>query len=446
MSITRHLIEHEMLGIGLGQNVKTIGVGGNFADLASAVSAGGDRIVERNNAIGVTTTITNGSPTVTFVGTSYVSLPDATKPRFDDLIQFRDEGRYYKIKSIDSDTQITLYENYVGVTATAVSMKHSWHYLDWMTLLILGGNHNIDGIDIPSGYVITGFGENSNTMSEVSVAKGSPFNAIGEVVFKDLTIAPTPLWGSLDALVRQNQLLSGNEIYWAGQNLVFDSCKLDTRSLDGSHMEGNVSYPFMPNGRTIYKNCKMINDNAAKFLDVYDVGGTPAYAFDNTTTKVILDNCNFTFEWGFGWNKITQKQGLWINDDIELTTLNGSIDSTIDIPFGSVFPSIVGGVYIDAACVVNIRNTPIRNNIPSASQPDHGILVNAGATVNIDNANIESANGAGVIVTNAGAVVNIRGGRVKGSTNSINAGTGTINYDNHVALIGTNTGGTLLDT
>ena len=452
MSVFKHIKEHAILGVeSFGSKSAIIGNSGKYPTIAAAIAAFGDRIKQRGSAAGVTTTITNGEATVTFVGTAYKTSPNNTKPRVGDLIQFRSEDRYYKIKYIVSNTVIELEEPYDGTTATGVSMAHDWHYLDWVTLFISPGQHNLAGLTIPSGYVFSGYGAYSNTLSELSTSPGSPFNTVGECVFKDLTFAPTAAFGSLDAIARQNINPDGTENYWAGQTVIFDSCTFDARSLSGEHNDGFVNYPLMPNGTVIYRSCHMKNDNSAAFQNLYYSAGSGLVV--NTveaTTFVKCFNCHFEFLPGYNYASLTNKEAVKI--EVEATYLFKScfFESVTDLPYVHLFPAIVGGVYFPSGATnitADFDNCRIRNSIPSATQPSHGILCDANVIVNVDGCSIE-VDDDGIQMTNTSGTINVRGGRVKGGTNALNGSvaTATINYDNNVTLIGGTTGAGVTNT
>lgn len=450
MDISEHVKEHLALGIPFLPNSYTryVGSGGKYSTIAQAVANTTEtsQITERVYSTHTETlTKTNGSAVITGSGTTWrtdLNLGDvpniyARRVAAEDLMRFLGDTRYYKIKSVESDTQFTLYEPYQGTTVGPSSQVWNMYYLKRLAIVILPGQHTTDGtaLALHPGIDLFGFGPDTTFVSENTV---SPvFNSLSDNRIQGISFSPNgpdSLWGDMDGITNFVQ-----STLWAGAEFEMRQCKIVRSNLRGYHASGNLRLPILRGGKATFSDIDIWIDGPSS----YTAGGAVTATIDNT--KVLLDNVRIRRVLGHDISLINNglsQYSIWANEvaTYDLNNIYIDIQESSTNPLGGN----IGPIYTNAACIINMNG--VRSKVVNTSGTTEittGVEVTAAATVNISNCDIDAqgTGAVGIFVNAAGAVVNVRTGtRIKGTTNSINCAAGTVNVSANADLIGATTG------
>lgn len=421
----------------LGGNLATVGSrSAMYQTIASAIADIGSRMVVRRSRT-ETLTVTNGSATVTGSGTDWLpSGGNADNMGIGDLIRFDTDTRYYKIKSINSDTNLTLWEPYQGSTKSGVSVPYETYYFERFTLLLLPNDLAQNGITeaaLAPGFDLVGLTPFGASLSENATSNAVSLSNFGENSIIGLRFAPTAEWGDLD------KWISVNTTIWAGSDNLIANCLVENTDARRFHSGGVLGYPVVAAGKSTIRNTIMRSSRAP----VPATGGAVTATAANT--EVNFDTCRFEL----------------IPDAISYTTgvlLPGGLACTADAThnvhgcvidlrdFGLTAASgNVSGIYVNPTSgtsnIVNVNNSTIRARNTTGS-PAVGLEVAGPCTVNIAQSDVEGvggANGFGVYMNSATATVNIRAGsRIKGSASQggIANLAGTANVSGNADIIG----------
>lgn len=210
MSIDKHIEEHIALGLAW-QNAKvyTVGEGGRFADLATALSyiaalSGTD--VMTDVTVAGTATTTQNSDAVTGSGTAFT-----TALRANDYIAISGDGAgfvtgtiYYPLWSVQSATSLRLATGYVGTggAGKTITVKRPVQYV----LLLSPGVHTISSdVSLPNGIALSLVGA-SRTGTVLNVQGSLQYPRTCRLSIENMTIRshdllldPSTVIGALDA-------------------------------------------------------------------------------------------------------------------------------------------------------------------------------------------------------------------------------------------------------
>jgi len=452
MSLESHIQEHVALRLG-GLGSRNLAMVNGPQQLISKVNAFSDRKRVRVNHGTPTLTLTNGSAVVTASGTTWRTGTASDRPRFFDLIQFGSDTRFYKIKSVDTDTQITLYETYQGTSVVATATAMITYYLDWITFLLMPGEYTFpvspDHLVVHPGQAFVGMSKYGCILSEGSSSPPTPFFDWGENRVENLTIAPTNDFGSLDGLFSVAGLSDAKT--WAGMVSKVSNCRLSALNLNGEHSGGNLRLPLIGQGHSIIEYCEIENDNPSGFQNI---GGRTGVS-TSADTKVSLNHCVYKTLKGFGLGASFSSPGMLT---LDLNATYNIDQSIIDMEDLAVSPSSLvgnpGALFVPSTVTDVVANfssltSRVANTRASGSSIPSCIDVRGPCTLNITRSDLE-AEGTGAVAiecAHASAVINVRGTRLKGTTNSVNCSAGTVNLDTASTEIGGTTGvGTINDS
>jgi hypothetical protein len=452
MGIVNHIKEHAMLGLTGAYSGLSIPVS-SAAELAAQVASYGDRKTLRVDAGTPTLTLTNGSPTVTGGGTAWrATTPEGIllNPRIDDLILFGSDTRYYKIKSVDLDTQLTLYEDYAGsnVTTTATAMKT--YYMSWVSFVLMPGEYAL-GIAVYPGQSFVGIDRHACIVSEESTTPPTPFTDWGENRLSNLTIAPTNDFGTVDGLFTCARLSGAPSKVWGGMESIVSNCTLSTMNLNGAHNGGEMRLPLFGGGKSTITGCSIVSDNPAGF-------GGPGGAVDPTSANAIVNLHNNLMSTNKGFENGTSFASpiMFAFSDPATYNIDHATAIMEDLAVSpSSFVGSPGSMWVPSTGlatppIINISHLTSRvvNNRVSGTSVPACIQVDGEATVNISQSDLD-AQGTGaqtIRCTHASAVINVRGSRISGGTNSIDCSAGIVNVDTASTLIGATTGAGTINT
>jgi len=445
MTLGFHRREHQKLREGvnftLNNNAFSIGAGGNFSTLEDAVAVAGDRLT-LVNTFSANIAIFAASTTIVGTGTTWRTNKQL---RVGDLLQIAgDTTKFHKVLEVATDTSITLGGGFDGtqIFPSAVTQIEVFR-IDWASLILLPGQHVSPdtGISLTPGLAICGLEKYSTILSEIDSAPPAPFINFGENILSNFTLGPTDAWSDLDGIQS-----SPSTSLWGGAVSIMDNMFIRCKDTGGDHGNGAGGLHVPSGGRSIVNNCEI----EFELLLQVNHGGRVTPTVNNT--KIEMRNTTLRQVkswWSYGGavlplppTALRADKAITYNLD-DCTILidhNADMSSTFDDPTG---------IHAVGAGIINLNRSRIRAN---NGQTISGINCPASstATVNVTNSDIEvlagSGTGKGILTEDAGATVNVRGSRVKGNTNSLHAVAGTINYDTASTLLGTNTGGTALNT
>ena len=287
-------------GSGLTQPVRAAQVGDLLFIDGGTVYGGSRRTSGYSTG---TVSVTNGSPTVTGSGTTWSTNVDAGS-----LLNVGG-NRYYVVQAVNSDTSITLTENYGGTTAAGSAYatvplgsadfandraRSSQHYAAVASRLISGEGRKVwisDGIDPDTGYLQsqtfqdTGNHELPNGAEVVGLAavgtKCLVFTTQGLFVITNLAFDIVDTLGNQQHGVQQ---LSQDLVLWGKAGLASWQQQVIAPCTDGCYLLDGTSSPqlisrsitpllsdyqrqgLQPGGASVYRN--------HYFLPVIDGGGT----------------------------------------------------------------------------------------------------------------------------------------------------------------------------
>lgn len=286
MSIPKHIKEHLALGLAargasFGSTTKVVspsgGSGGGYSSIQDALdSISTDDTIELVSARTNTISVTNGSPIVTGTGTNWVggTTNDGMYSHPDNLFSV-DGSRFYKIRSIDSDTQITLFENYAGSTDASVT---SWglYVVRWHTVLLLPGYHYSStsnggspyALFSPPGVVIRGVSrEACHIVGGHSTQTPAYMDALvsvqTDIRFEDVTIGADfkpsgSIHGAMERMYNGSNRPSVPTTWtWAGGLPKFLRCAVNHQNSAGVHA-GGIWYLGESGG---YDDCVITSDS-----------------------------------------------------------------------------------------------------------------------------------------------------------------------------------------
>lgn len=397
-------------------------------------------ITTRSSATSVVTA-TAGSAVVTGLDTSGVYVGDLWK---------RDAGtRYYKVKQVDSASQITLWEPILGGDAIAgVSTAYTFYWLNRYNLVMAPNEYTVVGtspIVLKSGIDFTALDAYATSFNEGQIDPNSPFSNLGDNNFTNIRWAPSSTFGAMDGMFGANGYSAIDPTLWAGARASFNRCIVDSANAANVHSGGQLRMPILNGGRVDYNQCEFLLDGAASFLD----GG--AVTPTNTNTRIVMNGCKHiktagaTSAAGDAVHQFCLEVGGWTDQ-----TLKGTFDivdpvirfQDLDVSAGSGYSNLVGGILVNAAAVVNLHGGSITvENTSAGGDASVGVhVVIDGAEVNVFGTDISVAGTTpvGVKVDAVAATVNVRTGtRISASTNTINAEAGsTVKISPNTDLIG----------
>lgn len=411
-----------------GQKSVTVGAGGNYPDIQTAITALGSRITSRTSQTTVVTA-TNGSPTVTLG-----AWPTGNVLWVGDLWKPDSGTRYYKIKALNSTAKtITLWENFAGTTISGVSTAWSSYYLDRISLFLLPGSLASNGAVMQPGFDLVGLNQHGMAVAEESSFPAYPITNFGENNIIGIGFAAVPAWGDLDKMVGPI-----NPNLWGGADSFIENCYIQNADLNGVHSGGYLAYPIQAGGRITYRNTVFRSSRSpVSVISAYAAGaGAVTPTVSNTIVNFdegcrfegVIDNESYTGQFFPGaicadapatYNFIAPT--IAIDDRAMSSFIGNAAGILVGDPVGRGGSVGTGTINIHSP-MIRVANT--------GTLVANGIEVTTAATVNIDGADVEAAGttSTGLYVNNASATVNIRGGcRFKGATNSLNNVAGTVN-------------------
>lgn len=416
-----------VLGVGPPFGIKSfsVGVGGLYPDINTAINSLGSRFVVRRSLTD-TLTVTNGSATMS--GFTANTTRAANNLGVGDLIKIGSDTRYYKIKAVNggSPFTITLWEPYQGTSLSGVSTPYTTSYLSRIALLVLPGELNYTNAILQPGFDLYGIAPYTSFLDETSGTNPWPLANFGENNITGLCFQPGSVWGDLDHMMG-----SVNPNIWGGADNRITNCLVVNGDLRDFHAGGELSYPVQNGGRTTYMGCV--------FRSARTPIANPGGAVTPTTANT---ECNFDFCRFEGiWDTESETGEIFpcgIVTDVPATfNFNHPI---IEIPdralpsfAGDVTGFLVGeptGASTEGPCVVNIYDPQIVV-ANSGTRNVEGIAVTSASTVNIfgGSVNASGTSAIGLQVNNASAVVNVlKPASISGSSSNITKTAGTLNY------------------
>lgn len=394
-------------------------------------------------------TATNGSATVTGVSTGWSTV--GSRVGVGDLWKPDSGSRYYKIKFVVSDTEITLWEPYQGTTISATSTAFTFYYFNRYNLVMAPGEYSVVGtspIVLKSGIDFTALDAYATAINEGQSTPNSPFSNLGDNNFTNIRWAPTSTFGAMDGMFGASGYAGIDPTLWAGARASFNRCIINATNSRDVHAGGATRAPLLRGGVTEYNDCEFLQDHSFILL--------PGGAVTNTTanTRLIMRNCKHEKVAGSDTASgfLLYPAVLSIGDASGGTTplcTADIINPTIvyrDLDKPSSALGNTSGLLVNSASVVNLSGGHIRvENSSGGTIKSIGVEVTAAATVNISRSDIEASgtSGTGVLSNHASAVVNIRAGsRIKGS--AANSGVvntaGTVEVSPNADVIGGTTG------
>lgn len=470
---------------GLGDNVVTVGVGGQYSNIQAAIDSITDNLPD-NYSTG-TVSVTNGSATITF----------SSAPADDKVVAGRDlftvdGSRYYRIKSgptTDGGATFTLYENYLGTTNATASF--SVRKPNPRTILLLPGVYDytadalaknvmlkpyvgIAGVDRDSCIIRRNKNNTSGSATPVvGLAHGSwlrnltidstdgHFNYFRMGLTADATSQTQAMSGSFWLLDKVSLLNKDpnfidagpdyliDSAYFNGDTLLFDNCYFE-HCWDGftwvNNGSGRLKVTF--NNPIIYKTPYPDSDTSATGATFIRAGVTGASATDILMINPVYNqallcagevaasavfarqfgNTGMLVVGGGATAKVVNPAidmdvgaGVGKCAGIALNNLSGTGGSTLECVGGYI--NIAGAGGGDAADYVD----GAANNLPTSTLTISGTRIESGKT--------------GVRQNNATATTNLQGGaRIKGATNSLVNTAGTMNKSANVSTVGAESG------
>lgn len=443
MSLGLHLKDHAGLGVpSFGTMVHTVGSGGDFPTLASAISAlapsgNGYDLVKADWAGTQTITATNGSPTVSGSGTSWPAVAGVTGTalRVNGLWKPAAATKYYRIKSIDSPTQFTLWENYADTTINNASTAHSGYTIQRHTLLLLPGRHAAGMQNTAMGIDITALSREAVIVNESSGTPATPFGNTYDTEFSNVSFAANAAWGDMDGfatncLVPAGAVITHRNVRYrcandggvhqggslrltvaAGVTTVFDGCVIQSAKTPTVQVDAGRLTPSNANTRVVFQG-------GTKFQVVRDVDSATANTIIYPSAVLLQSLGTYDF-----LGTLSE-----VPDELNLDPLLGN----------------VGAISTWAANIINLHGHRGRSQNANVNGNAYALELTAGATVNVFGSDLEASgtNGTALVLSGTGATVNVRAGsRLKGSTNSVNCAAGnTVNVSGNADLIGATTG------
>jgi hypothetical protein len=388
--------------------------------------------------------VSNGGTTVTGVSTGWgstnpVGVGDLWKP---------DSGsRYYKVKFVTDDTHFELWEPYQGTTISAASTAFSFSYLNRYSILMSPGEYSVIGTEpiiLQPGFDFVALDPHSTALNEGQAAPSSPFSNLSDNNFTNLRWAPTATFGAMDGMFGAAGYAAIKPDAWAGIVSKFAGCIVHSGNARDIHSGGATRLPVIAGGAMIYDMCEFLQDHQASF----DVGG--GLTASNANTEIIMNGCVHRKVPGSD----SKGTSLLYQHLLSIVDMGGGLLGTFHInnplfiyPDYGLNPLLgnAAGIGIMVAAAVNVSGAKaIIANTSGAAPISCGIDVQAAASVNVSGSDIEASGtgGTGINIGAVAATVNVRAGsRIKGSTNSINAGAGsTVNVSGNADLIGATTG------
>lgn len=428
-----------------GPNVLTVqgyaGGPGQYATLQDACDAAGDRTTVRFSGTN-TVTLTNGSAVVTGSGTTWKTLQGANKTsyiRAGDLVQFAPDTDWYKVKTLDSDTQITLYESYQGTTrSTSLLWKSA--YLDWREILLMPGEYLVGGVNVYPGIAIRGFSRDLVRMSEIQSSPGYLFDDWGENRLTDITCAPTTFFGAMDSFMQ-----SSWPNLWHGAQSVIEGCVFEFGNPGNAHAGGTGKLPLLQGGISIIQNCRFRGDHAIDFFPTVS-----RQTVTSSDSQVYLQNNHHLYQPGADVSGILLQSALYVDGGeffIDGVTINFVDD------FG-ISPVLFkpAGITLSDDGIIHLSNSRIHvANSPDADGIHVESFIGTSLQFDITGCDIEvlgGTTGYGIHCNKAGAVVNVRMSRVKGNSSAVHCAAGTVNIDtpSTSGLIGGTSGAGTINT
>lgn len=434
-------------------NVMTIGVGARYSSITDAFTDNTGRGLAVRNPIEKPVSVIG--PVLIGTGTDWKKA--GLDPRGDenmavgDLISIESGGvwsRWYKIKTVSSDTGAVLYEN-----GPASGSAYRLARLVPKTFLLVPGEYAESDIPFEPGLNLIGADKNACILSEDSSGSPFPIGSYGENLIANMTLGATLAWGSLESM-------AGVATYpdlWAGARLNLKDVRVVQGDYDGTHAGGITSWPMLPNGNTLYDGCEFYVAGTMR-------SGQPIQTGVPADTRVMFKHTYFERVDDIVSAAITEPSLLIVPQncivdlfgcvmDIPTTTINPASASTFCRvgagPLGSAANSILNidstRMYAQAddvvgieaetdSAVVNIRNS----SIECAGAATKGIQA-LGTDVNVTNSDVEAVQA--ITCEHASSTVNVRAAtRAKGSTNSLLQTAGTVNKGSFVSSIGAESG------
>lgn len=394
-------------------------------------------------------TATNGSATVTGVSTSWSGT---NKVAVGDLWKPDAESRYYKIKFVISDTELTLHEPYQGTTISAASTAFTFFYYNRYNLVLAPGEYVTRGaypiIVLKGGFDFTALDAYATSINEGQSSPNSPFSNLGDNNFTNIRWAPTNAFGAMDGMFGATGYPAIDPTLPAGTRATFNRCIINATNQRDIHAGGITRAPILSGGVTEYNQCEWLQDHMFSLM--------PGGAVTPTTanTRLIMRGNKHEKVAGSdtGSGSLLYPAVLLIGDASDGATKCTAdiIDPTIlyrDLDKPNSALGNCAGLLVNSASVVNLHGALIRveNTSSGGAAKSIGVEVTAAATVNISASDIEASGteGTGVLCNHASAVVNIRSGnRIKGSAanSGIVNSAGTVNLSANSDVIGGTTG------
>ena len=427
----------------LGESVYTVGAEGTFLTVADAVASlapsgnGYDLLVARVTKT-QTITATNGSPTVTGSGTNWLNssatYPNPDMPGFvGDLWKPAAASKYYRIKSIDSDTQFTLWENYTDTTISNASTTYSAYYINRKTLLLLPGFHRMSTVSTAIGLDITALDGATAIVDETNSASPTPFGNVFDSNMTNIKAMPSNTFGDMDGFCASAVAPAGSEVTYKGLHI---RCANSGQN----HQGGSLRIPGLAGSTTIYDDCIIESAKLPSFT-ISSSRITPSVAntrivFKNGTELRAIRDADTNVANLIFYPNALLIDGLATYDFFNTSTFMPE-DLNIDPSVGSV-----GSINVTVAATLNLHAHRARALNQNANGDAVCLEVSAAATVNLFASDLEATGTNATGIRNNGGTINVRAGcRVKGNTNlAINNISGTVNVSPNSDVIGGTTG------
>ena len=447
---------------GLGQKILTIGLGGNYPDLYTAIQASApnqySNFVVIQSVVGTSVNAINGfSPTIGVTGAQFRT----DKVRTGDFIRKVGSTRRYRIRAVNNETTLKLYENWAEATIGGVAQDFYIERLVWKTYMFTDEestfsvrNSEVLG-SLPHGTHLCGFGKGVTRVSEDADAavSGPVFKHIGMSRFSNISFAPTRKYGAMDSLVG-----SFFQDMFGGGEVSFDNVEIYSQNTNGDHSGSGLALPLPPGGVLRMSNTDVRSEGTAQMAGM-DLTPTTSVVGTKDNTRMIVSGGSFGFTHGYDNSvagTIAVPSLIQLNKAVTASFIGTDFITSgwaID-PSGSFSAERVCGIRVADAFAgpvtvseVNLTGCKmaLENTDASAVSKTVGVYVANASTVNIESSSISvSGSGAtGVETNHASAVVNIRAGARVHSTvagRTLVNTLGTINLSSRADAIGTNTG------
>lgn len=444
-------VEFKVGGILSGTHVSTVS---SVAEIIQAI-ADIQPITVRMTQTAVITA-TNGDPIITGVSTGWRTT---NKICPGDLWKPNALARYYKVKFVNSDTSLTLWEPYAGTTISAVSTAFTFYYLRRHSIIVKPGDYTVTGVDpiiLKPGVDFVAFDNRAHAFSEGQSAPVGPFGNLSDNNFTNINWEATPGWGALDSMFASSApggsgVAGISQTAWAGIASTFLNCRVKAGNTRGAHAGGATAYPCIKAGTVNFIGL----DSQASHAGGFGLGGAATATADNTRINFIGSKLVKVPDFDSGVFSLgVAVLGLFAPGGADLpATIN--VDNTVirndgvDTASTTQLGDMCGVLCYVPSAVCNITNSNIyMDNVSGSAMTTSGIYNGSTGRITITNTSIEAVgtSGTGIRNTSTGRVDVRAGCRIAGSTAGITSASGTVNVSPNADVIGGSTGTTALAT